>query len=163
MKSHALLTVATLVLAAPALAQNQKATPEAVRQKTMDSVKKDEKPAQAQEMKAGDTAKATLQDAKGQAVGDVTFEQTPHGVLIKGTLSNLPLLSSFGFTSTSANIRGISFWNADVTGVGLAGIRFNVATGVPEPGTWLMMLLGFGVIGAAMRRRPQEKLLAQIA
>ena len=34
-----------------------------------------------------------------------------------------------------ANIRGVSFWNEDVTGVGLAGIRFNVATGVPEPGS----------------------------
>lgn len=75
MKLHALLTAAALTLAAPALAQNQKATPQ------------ETKP---QEKKPGDTAKAALQDAKGQPVGDVTFEQTPNGVLIRGTLSNLP-------------------------------------------------------------------------
>jgi superoxide dismutase, Cu-Zn family len=90
MKSHALLTVATLALAAPALAQNQKATPAAVREKTVEAAKKDEKPATPQETKPGETLKAALKDAKGQPVGDVTLEQTPHGVLIKGALSNLP-------------------------------------------------------------------------
>lgn len=88
MKSHALLTVATLALATPALAQ--KATPAAVREKTVDATKKDEKPAAPQDAKAGETAKASLKDAKGQSLGDVTLEQTPHGVLIKGSLSNLP-------------------------------------------------------------------------
>jgi hypothetical protein len=28
-----------------------------------------------------------------------------------------------------------------------------VAPGVPEPGTWAMMLIGFGAVGSAMRRR----------
>jgi hypothetical protein len=31
---------------------------------------------------------------------------------------------------------------------------------VPEPGTWLMMILGFGAIGASMRRRQQNTTLA---
>lgn len=35
--------------------------------------------------------------------------------------------------------------------------------GVPEPGTWAMMLLGFGAIGFAMRRRRQPRALAQLA
>lgn len=74
MKVHALLTAATLALAAPALAQ--KAAPA--------------KPAPAEGAKTSETAKASLQDAKGQPVGEVTFEQTPHGVLIKGSFSNLP-------------------------------------------------------------------------
>ncbi|ATB33568.1 superoxide dismutase family protein [Melittangium boletus] len=38
----------------------------------------------------GETAKAPLKDAQGKDVGEVTFEQTPTGVLVKGTLTNLP-------------------------------------------------------------------------
>ena len=34
---------------------------------------------------------------------------------------------------------------------------------VPEPSTWAMMLLGFGAIGAAMRRRRQSAVLPQVA
>lgn len=83
MKTHALLTAATLAFAAPALAQSPKAAPPA-------TAKKEEKAATPQDVKPSETAKATLQDAKGQPVGDVTFEQFPHGLLIKGSLSNLP-------------------------------------------------------------------------
>lgn len=32
--------------------------------------------------------------------------------------------------------------------------------GVPEPSTWAMLLVGFGVVGAAMRRRPAQALSA---
>jgi hypothetical protein len=39
-----------------------------------------------------------------------------------------------------------------------------VNTGVPEPATWAMMLLGFGGIGMAMRRsRKRNPALLQIA
>jgi hypothetical protein len=34
---------------------------------------------------------------------------------------------------------------------------------VPEPGTWAMMLLGFGAIGFSMRRRRQTGFLYQAA
>jgi Cu-Zn family superoxide dismutase len=36
------------------------------------------------------TAKATIQDAKGQAVGEATLQETQEGVLIKADLRNLP-------------------------------------------------------------------------
>jgi hypothetical protein len=36
-------------------------------------------------------------------------------------------------------------------------------TSVPEPATWAMMLLGFGAIGAAMRRNRKKPALAQLA
>ena len=37
------------------------------------------------------------------------------------------------------------------------------ANHVPEPATWAMMLLGFGAIGFAMRRRRSSQVLAQAA
>jgi hypothetical protein len=40
--------------------------------------------------------------------------------------------------------------------------RYNFAA-VPEPATWAMMLLGFGGIGASMRRQRRTNRLAQIA
>ncbi|MBB3346054.1 PEPxxWA-CTERM sorting domain-containing protein [Sphingomonas sp. BK069] len=36
---------------------------------------------------------------------------------------------------------------------GNRGLTFSVERAVPEPATWMMMILGFGVIGYAMRRR----------
>lgn len=36
------------------------------------------------------TARAELRNQQGQPVGEVTFNETPHGTLIEGTLSNLP-------------------------------------------------------------------------
>ncbi|MBW8296167.1 MAG: PEPxxWA-CTERM sorting domain-containing protein [Sphingopyxis sp.] len=33
----------------------------------------------------------------------------------------------------------------------------SISSAVPEPGTWAMMLVGFGVIGAAMRNRRRAK------
>jgi hypothetical protein len=36
-------------------------------------------------------------------------------------------------------------------------------TAVPEPGTWAMMLLGFGAMGVAVRRSRKSKAIAQLA
>jgi hypothetical protein len=36
----------------------------------------------------------------------------------------------------------------------------NIAAGVPEPATWALMILGFGAIGGAMRRRKAQGSLA---
>lgn len=34
-------------------------------------------------------------------------------------------------------------------------VAFTAASAVPEPGTWLMMLVGFGLLGGALRRKKQ--------
>jgi hypothetical protein len=39
----------------------------------------------------------------------------------------------------------------DVTGISQRGV--STVPGIPEPATWAMMILGFGVVGSAMRRR----------
>jgi hypothetical protein len=33
-----------------------------------------------------------------------------------------------------------------------------LSSAVPEPGTWAMMLVGFGAIGASMRRRRSKQI-----
>jgi hypothetical protein len=44
------------------------------------------------------------------------------------------------------------YWVAD-------DLSFTLSGSVPEPATWAMMLLGFGLIGAAQRRRAKSALL----
>ena len=34
-------------------------------------------------------------------------------------------------------------------------VAFSATSAVPEPGTWLMMLVGFGLLGGALRRKTQ--------
>ncbi|WPB79287.1 superoxide dismutase family protein [Archangium violaceum] len=82
MKTRALLTAAVLCLAGPAFAQGKAAA-----KKDEAAAKKDEK---AHAAAAGATAKAELKDQKGQSVGELTLTETPHGILIKGSLSNIP-------------------------------------------------------------------------
>lgn len=48
-------------------------------------------------------------------------------------------------------------------GIGLTGMGFAPAAAVPEPGTWMMMLLGIGMIGGALRSRKKKNLNAQLA
>jgi hypothetical protein len=81
------------------------------------------------------------------------------------TLASLPVFATYGFTRDGGvhDIRGVSIWNDDVTGFGLAGIRFDVASALPEPGTWAMMLFGFGAMGMALRRQGARQSIAQLA
>ena len=48
-------------------------------------------------------------------------------------------------------------------GIGLTGLGFAPAGAVPEPGTWMMMLLGFGLIGGALRSRKKQNVNVQLA
>ena len=85
MKLQAMLTAATVAFAAPALAQAPQAAPQA-QQKAQGQ----DKAAPAKAEKKAESLKAGLKDANGQSIGDVTMEQTPHGLIVRGELSNLP-------------------------------------------------------------------------
>jgi Cu-Zn family superoxide dismutase len=85
MKLHAVLTAATVALAAPAFAQAPQAAPPAQEK----AAKAQDKAATGAEKKA-DSIKASLKDVNGQSIGDVTLEQAPHGLIVRGELSNLP-------------------------------------------------------------------------
>lgn len=50
------------------------------------------------------------------------------------------------------NARGVQFRNY--------AFRIDNVPAVPEPGTWMMMLVGFGALGASMRRRRAQPRVA---
>lgn len=82
----------------------------------------------------------TLTDSGGD-----TFSET----LSKLNGSNIfNILAPAGTTYTSATFTSTGGGFAD-----LKQLRVTLATAVPEPATWAMILLGFGGIGVAMRRR----------
>jgi hypothetical protein len=93
----------------------------------------------------------TLTDSGGDA-----FSQT----LTKLNGSNIfNIVAPAGTTYTSATFTSTGGGFAD-----LKQLRVTLATAVPEAATWAMMLLGFGGIGMAMRRRGRgSRALMQIA
>jgi hypothetical protein len=54
-------------------------------------------------------------------------------------------------------------WTGSQNNYDLVSLAIPVNTGVPEPATWALMLLGFGGIGMAMRRSRRTSALLQIA
>lgn len=92
-------------------------------------------------------------DQTGVGTFAITFSQVMDSV----TFDNFAVR----FQSINPTVNGSS------SGIGIgslvdAGGGGNPIT-APEPGTWLMMLGGFGLIGHAMRRRKQGVLLPQAA
>ena len=82
-----------------------------------------------------------------------SYTCTPTGQFPCTTFNGGPSVDSSGSTSTSAFV---SF------GVLRSGEVYNFSLGdaVPEPASWAMMIAGFGLAGAAMRRRPSQALAA---
>ncbi|KTE18856.1 hypothetical protein ATE67_17370 [Sphingopyxis sp. H050] len=88
--------------------------------------------------------------------------------LVTGTLSDGGTLTTTltvgrGFQNYAlnwGNLTSISFGQLQSSSEYLAFDNINYSTegAVPEPGTWAMMIVGFGAIGAAARRRRSKKL-----
>ena len=78
-----------------------------------------------------------------------------------GLLESLTLESA-GVNAVAPGFHGFSRASNEITSVRFnneyIGVR-NISTvtgAIPEPATWMMMLMGFGLIGAAMRRKRQN-------
>ncbi len=93
------------------------------------------------------------------AVGDVIEFSIPWTVFVTNALGlNQPLVAAGGLLQLRTSQ---SFNYAGATGDGGTGdviSRFGfqaapLADAVPEPGTWAMLVLGFGLVGGAARRR----------
>ena len=79
-----------------------------------------------------------------------------NGALLGST--QITMLSGYNIYNLNGlgNFKGLTFFdNNDPAGVRFMNLSYNSVAGggVPEPATWAMMLAGFGMAGAAMRRR----------
>ena len=84
---------------------------------------------------------------------------------VQGNMTS-PYSTSLGSTGLYGNVWliGASSPNLDYNDDGFKLKSITVNTAVPEPGTWAMMLLGFGAAGYSMRRsRRAQPRLAQLA
>ncbi|WP_082660430.1 choice-of-anchor C family PEP-CTERM protein [Sphingopyxis sp. H050] len=63
---------------------------------------------------------------------------------------------TYSFVAQGASTT-LSFASQDAGSYGAALDNVSVTAAVPEPGTWAMVILGFAVIGGAMRRRRAQR------
>lgn len=76
------------------------------------------------------------------------FSLSPNGDFEFGSL---PLTSLIPGGTNTLTVNGTTTGNGSFAGT----LAFGQRSALPEPGTWAMMLLGFGIIGAGMRRQKE--------
>ena len=72
-------------------------------------------------------------------------------------------LGDFNFYNSGQGYYGLLSSNTDINGYADGITATAQVAPVPEPSTWMMMLVGFGAAGAAMRRSRARCLLQQFA
>ena len=94
------------------------------------------------------------------AIGDmVAFATTP---ILASTLSTGTWYQTVGYATTGASVSGnvrLSFSSSGFPAKDFAVDRVFL-TAVPEPASWAMMVGGFGLMGAALRRKKAAALFA---
>ena len=82
------------------------------------------------------------------SVNTFAFTIQPNGQFERGTLGDIPLIAG-ALNTISVTGTAVSSTNGSLSGQ----LAFGNTAPVPEPATWGMMLVGFGMLGGAMRRR----------
>jgi len=104
---------------------------------------------------AGDDSGVTPGTQIGSNFGSWTQagHSAPFGALVgryaDGTFQTFG--ANFTGAATGTGALDLFYWdsnNADNAGE----IAFNIAAGIPEPATWAMMIMGFGLVGSALRQ-----------
>lgn len=114
---------------------------------------------------------ATADDDSGQPIGTqigINFGQwtqdgfsAPFGSLVGRYADGTYQLLGANFTGAAAGNGDLRLFYWDSNNFDNSGeITFQLLAGVPEPTTWAMMILGFGVVGGAMRRRKAQTKVA---
>ncbi len=95
---------------------------------------------------------------------DYTNDPTGTAGGVNGTLANTaPAISDFlaldgiyfRLDTTQLPFTKPSYWAGD--GLDVDGADHDFVAGIPEPGTWSLLIAGFGLIGAAMRRATRRR------
>jgi len=107
-----------------------------------------------------DSTNATL---SGQVLFDNFGTISLNGNAFGGTFTGFNSLTPFGtsanFFLSGINTLDFTMNNVDgpaafqVAGLTVTAARLPVVGGVPEPTSWMMMVAGFGLVGASVRRR----------
>lgn len=79
---------------------------------------------------------------------------TLNGAAFGLSAGNTQALLTSALVNAGVNTLQINFDIIDVAAV--AGFQGDVSAAVPEPATWGLMILGFGLVGGALRRRRQK-------
>ncbi len=89
---------------------------------------------------AANTLFLSAYDAGGNFIGSVYDSYSSLSITIKTLSFSAPYIGSVAFGSQYPN-------------AGTVADNFAFETGVPEPASWAMLIAGFGLIGAALRRK----------
>ena len=89
----------------------------------------------------------------GQGCGNTGWIQSTYNFTDAGSYKIKFGVSNFGDTQFNS---GLAYSGLKIADVPIGGA-------VPEPGTWLMMLLGFGLMGGALRSRQKQNVKGQLA
>lgn len=91
----------------------------------------------------------------GYIDGDVAVDAVGSGMAAFTALSHptyFGLISDTSFSQLRLSVRSFDSGASSVAFVSLQD-RIDLSTGVPEPSSWALLIAGFGVVGAAQRRR----------